>query len=158
MSDNNALEQAKAQLASIIQMVNALEVDYDRLEELRDLESNNHLDVPEQEELAELEEAADGCDSEDGARERILDDPLTVEVREGWHAPGDTGASPEEFQILLCTGGPAVRIFGELDEYCQPKRAWIQYQDWGTPWTEYITSSEEDDAVLTYCQQFYFGG
>lgn len=32
-----------------------------------------------------------------------------------------------------------------------------QYQDWGTPWTEYFPTSEELEKVLVYCQLHYFG-
>lgn len=171
---NHALEQAKAQAASIIAMVGALNVDYDRLEELKD-ERDGFVDpcadelAPEREhtiawaeanpedaeELAALEEAANGNDSEDEAREAIQNDALYVQVRSDWHAPGGDN-TPSEFQILLCTGGPAVRIVGELNEHCEPSRAWIEYQDWGTPWTQAFGVIDQD-TLLTYCQQFYFG-
>jgi hypothetical protein len=60
--------------------------------------------------------------------------------------------------ILLCTGGPAVRVFGTLDEHMQPDSARLEYQDWFTPWAPYVCPTEaESDALLTYCQQFYFG-
>lgn len=95
----------------------------------------------------------------DEALEAIQNDPLEVAVRSGWVAPAGkiNGQSPEEFKILLCTGGPAVQIIGELDEHCQPERARIEHQDWGTPWTEYRLSGDEQDVLLEYCRQFYFG-
>ena len=151
---NYALEQAKAQLESIRAMVVALTVDYDRLEELRNLEAEEMTDE-EKEELLELEEAAGDCEDEEDARQRIQEDPLEVSIRSGWYAPGET-PEPEEFRILLCTGGPAVQIIGELDEYKQPCRAWLQYQDWFTSWTDYIEPGTSDD-ILTYCREFYFG-
>jgi hypothetical protein len=200
MSDENlkhAEEQARAQLSSIIEMVAALEVDYDRLEELRDERNElpdgyeidpvvagfiwkcealnvgsdrfdsdeeaaraawSHANPDDAEELTELEEAAGDCESRDDAYERIQEDPLSIEVRTGWYSPGEA-PEPEEFNILLCTGGPAVRIIGELDQYKQPCRAWIEYQDWFTPWAELVSiEAYERDALLTYCQQFYFGG
>ena len=58
------------------------------------------------------------------AIEAITQDALSVEVRSGWHVPGDAdGAKPDEYAILLCTGGPAVRIVGKLSDYCQPETA-----------------------------------
>ncbi|MDR6858912.1 hypothetical protein J2W96_005244 [Variovorax guangxiensis] len=42
----------------------------------------------------------------------------------------------EEFEILLCTGGPTVRIVGDLDHHGEPDRARIEYQDWFEPWRE----------------------
>ena len=96
-------------------------------------------------------------DGQDPA-ERIHEDPLSVEVRSDWHSPGDGNDKSTEYMILLCTGGPAVRIIGELDEYGQPETAKIEYQDWFTPWVRYAnTSSEEDETLLTYARQFYYG-
>ena len=94
--------------------------------------------------------------AEDEAREAITDNALSVDVRSGWNSPGSLVA--EEYCILLCTGGPAVRITGELDQYNQPHTAEIQYQDWGTPWTRYHeTTEKEDEILLNYCQTHYFG-
>ena len=234
MSDS-AREQAIAQVASIRQMVAALSVDYDRLEELRELGSTpkftamlnipgflpdaepvdfddaddaleylrelakssieddeslsqedyeelcsdidcwsaiengefgitfrdyhysvvkdgNMLTEDEADELAELEDAAGECSSEDDAVERIDQDPLEICVRSGWHQIGEDMV-PEEFLILLCTGGPAVRIRGELDQYGSPCRVWIEYQDWGTPWTELVGLGYAYDDLLTYAQR-----
>ena len=95
---------------------------------------------------------------EDAARQVIQEDPLSVEVRSGWHTLGDKdGIKPEEYTILLCTGGPACRIIGTLNEYQEPETARIEHQDWGTPWTEYRLDADEEAVVLTYARQFYFG-
>ena len=171
-TNNHAKDQAAAQLSSIRGCLAALNCDYERLEELRELaiehrEFNlnnpgvsNRPETDEQwnteaAELAELEAAAHDCKDQDEARECIQEDPLSVQVRSGWANPGETFEA-EEFAILLCTGGPAVRIMGDLDEHNQPSRAYMQYQDWGTPWTDYF---EEGMAAtcLEYAQQFYFG-
>jgi DNA-binding transcriptional MerR regulator len=173
-----AYEQAQAQANSIATMVAALEVDYVRLEELKDelasLEFDlQNADTEEEkqdvlkqltewrtenaEELAELEEAANGMTDCDEAREAIQNDALDVQVRSAWYNPCASDESdPSEFMILLCTGGPAVRIMGELDDYLQPKRAWLEYQDWFQPWTE-APGIIDRDTLLTYCAQFYFG-
>ena len=80
---------------------------------------------------------------------------LSVEIREGWKEPGD-GASvePTEFQILLTTGGPALRIMGELDDG-EPRRCWLECQDWGTPWTQCFAKNER--ALQWFCGLFWFG-
>jgi hypothetical protein len=94
----------------------------------------------------------------EAAQITIEEDPLSVEVRGDWHAPGGEGAKPSEFMILLCTGGPAVRIRGELDRHSEPEKSRIEYQDWFTPWqTLPDLSDEENAALLDYCHQFYFG-
>lgn len=123
---NHAKEQAKAQLESIAKMISRLDHD-------------------------NPQEGSDALDA-------IQEDPLSIEVRGPWFIPGNVGADtrPEEFNILLCTGGPAVRIMGILDNG-EPTKAWIEYQDWGTPWTEYRLTSDEEETVLAYCRCFYFG-
>jgi hypothetical protein len=63
---------------------------------------------------------------------------------------------PSEFEILLCTGGPAVRILGDLGEHGQPTRAYMQYQDWGTPWTDHCESGA-GDTLLKYAAHFFYG-
>ncbi len=61
--------------------------------------------------------------------------PLSVLVRNGWHTPGESGdAEPEEFELLLSTGGPAVRVYGYLGAYGSIRSAELQVQDWGTQW------------------------
>jgi hypothetical protein len=71
------------------------------------------------------------------AQEDIDQSPLSVEVRSGWTAPGDE-CDPYEFRIILCTGGPAVQIHGEIGIDGEPCKAWLEYQDWGTPWVQYL--------------------
>jgi len=90
---------------------------------------------------------------EEAARQDIDEDPLSLEVRSGWHSPGGE-VEEEEFCLLLGTGGPAVRIVGDLDRG-EPSGARLEVQDWFKPWTEYIPA--EQDVLLTYCRCFYFG-
>lgn len=143
----------KSAAQSIAEMVAALECDYDRLEELREIR-----DVVEiAEELVELETAAGECESRDDAEQRIQEDPLSIEVRSGWETPALENPKAEEFRILLGTGGPATRIIGELDEHGEPTRARIQAQDWFKPWTDYTGDAISQDDLLTYCRCFYFG-
>lgn len=106
-----------------------------------------------EDELASLLAEAGGCENEDEARERIQEDPLEVQVCGGWHTPGEE-SEDEEFYILLCTGGPAVRIRGGLNRG-EPDRAWIEYQDWGTPWTHYFGADQ--GTLLAYCRELWFG-
>lgn len=109
------------------------------------------------EELAAAHKAEDDKRTED-AEQRIQEDALSVEVRSDWHSPGapDTvGAT--QYKILLCTGGPAVQIIGDLNDYNEPDNATIQYQDWFTPWTDLNTSSDDEKIMLAYARTFYFG-
>jgi hypothetical protein len=173
--DTHGLIQAAAQAASVADMVAALNCDFDRLQELRDErddltsaaedpESNDEQaeavaalaawDDENAAELNDLEHTAGDCADQDDARARIQEDALSVEVRSAWDVVGgDTTAA--EFRIVLCTGGPHVEIMGELDQHQQPCRAWMQYQDWGTPMAQFF--SVEQSTLLEYCSQFYFG-
>ena len=98
---------------------------------------------------------SENYENREEAFEAIQNDPLSVEVRSGWHSVGST-FPPDEFCILLCWGGPACRIIGDLDEHAQPEKPRLEYQDWGTNWTEYPLTEEEAAALQTYCEQFYF--
>jgi hypothetical protein len=74
--------------------------------------------------------------------------PLSVEVRSGWREPGDVASlDPDEFRILLSTGGPALRIMGELGRW-ESSRCWLEIQDWGTPWTRMFTQHEYESNAL----------
>lgn len=156
----------KCAMSSIKEMVAALECDYERLEELKSDRDNwtpGDSDQPEKweyafpdeaEELKDSLEQAGECTSREDAEQRIHEDPLSVEVRSGW-ASSKEEFQPEEFNILLSTGGPAVRILGELDANNEPCRAWLQTQDWGTPWTDYY-EPDTSDILLTYARCFCF--
>lgn len=131
-----AKEQAKAQFDSIKEMV-------ERLTAAKD---------------------GDDQDEQDAAREAIDEDPLSVEVRSDWHAPHVTADDrsdhdkPSEYCILLCTGGPAVRIVGNLNRWCEPESAHLECQDWGTLWTECEPrSAAAEKTLLAYASCFYYG-
>ena len=102
-------------------------------------------------------EANDDDEAREQARERIQEDPLSVQVRCPWQSVGEENVKPDQYNILLCTGGPAVRIIGTLSEHLEPDSACIQYQDWGTSWTDYPLISEQIAIVLEYAQHFYYG-
>ncbi|MEQ8849245.1 hypothetical protein [Botrimarina sp.] len=107
-------------------------------------------------ELAELEAAAGDCESWDDAAQRISEDPLSLRIF-GEYASGAWCAT--SYEILLTTGGPAVRIVGELDSYGEAESARLEVQDWGEPWTEYADA--DSDTPLAYCAalgQLYAGG
>lgn len=125
-----AMQQGRAQVESILEMVAALNA------------------------------AEHGSPAWEDAEQAIRDDPLSIQVRTDWHdvvaAPDETPAT--EFNILLCTGGPAVRLIGELTTYGEPDSVRVEVQDWGTPWTELRGLTEEEEAaLLSYCRVFYSG-
>ncbi len=150
-------EQAKAQAASIVAMVarlaHAQTCDNDGDCDLTDADLLEGLGLFSGTRIIDLH--YEEYHYEEHAGNALSEDPLSVEVRSNWHEPGDDD-SPGEFTILLCTGGPAVRIMVELYESAEPHRAWLEYQDWGTPWTQYF--DVEGATLLAYAQHFYYGG
>lgn len=142
----SAREQGQAQFDSIREMVEALET--------------------------AQENARTGGDETYAVESRIHESPLSVEVRSSWHSPSNRMPeynAPAEYQILLCTGGPACRIVGEFDAYRCPSSARMEVQDWGTPWTHiYPDAGNFDPAtgddfkgaeeiMLAYASCFWFG-
>src|ERR1035437_4802354 len=111
----SAKAQGQAQFDSIKQMVEALDAT-DRT----GLEGSHEWDR-----------------KREAAEQTIHEDALSVQVRSGWYQLGaaieDTG--PFEYEILLCTGGPACRIVGDLSEHGEPETARLEVQDWFQPWT-----------------------
>lgn len=127
---NHAEQQAQAQLESILEITAA---------------------------LAQADERGTE-DERDEARTAIHEDALSVEARGGWHMAGnhDELQEDEEFCILLCTGGPACRLIGSLEQ-SEPSECRMEWQDWGTRWTEYGPANAHQDALLAYARCFYFG-
>lgn len=105
--------------------------------------------------LARLKAACiDSDDAYETIREEIQEAPLSLAVRSNWSEPGEP-LKPEQFCILLSTGGPALRIVGQLGRFGCPENSRMEYQDWGTPWTEYTAMGS---AVLdSWAAQFYWG-
>ena len=93
-------------------------------------------------------------------RETIINSALSVEFRSGWYSSLYDRVrigEPAEFKILLSWGGPSLRIIGEIEENfaVNPK---LQYQDWGTLWTDLEITEDQQDALNWFCNCFYFGG
>lgn len=153
---DTAERQAELQLESVCEMVDRLRHARECEDETCEEHDHGYEDCPENgEECSNVAEYHD----EDKAREAITQDALDVQVRSGWESLnqiGEDGLEPQSFAILLCTGGPAVRIVGKL-EGGYPVRAQIEYQDWYTPWKRLGgLTKEQEDALLTYANEFYY--
>ena len=93
-------------------------------------------------------------------RESILNSALSVEFRSGWYSPlydRTRIIEPCEFKILLTWGGPALRVIGELNQYKEPENVKMQFQDWGTCWTDFEITENQQEALNWFCSCFYFG-
>lgn len=114
--------------------------------------------------LVELAEAhRDACKAEDwdaldAAQRAIHEDPLSVQVRDGWRSMSEESPGAAEFEILLSTGGPASRIRGTLDENGEIENFHIEVQDWFKPWTGFTFPGKQGDLIRDwYLSEFYFG-
>ena len=98
----------------------------------------------------------EGYTAMEAVEEEIMADPLEICVRSLW-TPLSYPMEADEFRILLCTGGPAVQIVGDLDVhggiFGQPH---IEYQDWFTPWCPLTITEDQQKDLLAYCQMFNF--
>ena len=107
--------------------------------------------------IVELMDAMEAAESEDMSdiMDRITEMPLSVCVRSGWQQPGGNDQSPEEYELLMGTGGPAVRIYGRLDEHGRPRSAELQGQNWFTP-LERTTVDQDEEVLLNFAGYFYY--
>ncbi len=103
-----------------------------------------------------LARQADDTDRIEAAEQAIREHPLEVAVRSGWVGCSDA-MNPEEYMILVGTGGPAYRLTGKLNGCNQPESVTPQFQDWGTPWMDVGYTVEDEEAMLAYVGCFYFG-
>ena len=140
----NAKQEAQSQVQSIVEMIRAMECDFDRLEELREEKrdcEDDGLAFEWSEELAELEKQAGEYADQDEARDAIYETPLSVEVRSGWHSVGEDAGEPEEFRIVLCTGGPHVELTGDIGGSVR-----VVFNDWDES-GEYYPDADERAAL-----------
>ena len=105
---------------------------------------------------AMLEAVANATDDErEAARTAIYDDPLAVDVRSGWVNVWAAEFEPVEYRVLLCTGGPAVQLEGELDDRNQPYNVQLQHQDWSDPSQTVPLTAEDTETLLNYVRHFF---
>ena len=96
-------------------------------------------------------------DDVDDIQERAMESVLSVDVRSSWTAWGSE-MEAEEFQIVLCTGGPEVVIHGRINQHDEPTDPVVNHRDWGTTYQAYYSDADDaDDALDWFCRQFYFG-
>ena len=128
-----AKDQAKAQLESITSMVMRLEHVQECSDAgcgLSDEQIYEGLGIFYLGEKASEEEREQYHNNEE-ATQAIAEDPLSVEVHSDWHTPGEENKETE-YKILLCTGGPAVQIVGDLGVDIDRETVDLEFQDWFT--------------------------
>jgi hypothetical protein len=86
----------------------------------------------------------------DEAFERIQEDALSVRY---FGERVDGVWSIDKVEILVTTGGPAVRVMCDIDDN-EPVNCWLEVQDWGKPWSQYYC---DRDVLLQYCETILGG-
>ena len=82
--------------------------------------------------------------------------PLSVLVRSVWTSPG-RNLEPAQYEILLSTGGPAVRLRGDLSIHGEPENVRMEAQDWFTSWERFPATGDEVSAMMDFAGLFWFG-
>ena len=130
---NHALQNAIGHIESIVE-------DYENFNYIENLNVTCDEDYEKQEKI----------------KESILNSALSVEFRSGWTS-NPNELEIEEFKILLTWGGPALRVIGDLNQYKEPENVKMQFQDWGTFWTDFEITENQQEALNWFCNCFYFG-
>jgi len=130
---NHALQNAIGHIESIVE-------DYENFNYIESLNVTCDEDYEKQEKI----------------KENILNSALSVEFRSGWTS-NPNELEIEEFKILLTWGGPALRVIGDLNQYKEPENVKMQFQDWGTLWTDFEITENQQEALSWFCNCFYFG-
>lgn len=84
--------------------------------------------------------------SEEEILKTITGQVISLTVRSSWEKV-DAELNPAEYNILLCTGGPAVRIIGDLDATGKPESAHMEYQDYDIPWMDMADDENGNEAM-----------
>lgn len=100
--------------------------------------------------MARYDNALD--DDLDDVTQEILEYPLDLSVRCTEWMPIGPDLEPDEYRVLLSTGGPAVQITGSIGPDNEPSSVKLQHQSWFTPWSNYPLSQPEQDVLLRFVQ------
>ena len=125
---DTAMEQAQAQVESVVALMSALG---------QASETNEPQDLD-----GELL-------TEDQLYTRVYETPLSVEYRSAWCTELGQLSEPDECRVVLCTGGPHVELRAGLNQYGGPRDdVRVLYQDWFEPLSQlYISGAEVRDAL-----------
>jgi hypothetical protein len=86
--------------------------------------------------------------------DRLTEMPLSTNVRCGWRVIGEKPVDCE-YEILLRTEGPAVRITGDLDSYGDPVTATLECKELGAHWRR--ARDQDKLTLMIFANMFYYG-
>ncbi|MFN9371507.1 MAG: hypothetical protein ACK6D3_06450 [Planctomycetaceae bacterium] len=140
MNAEQELEQVKKGAVDVCRRYAALlALNWQRLEELREIEFPTEQESFEKEEMEELLGDC-GVTDEQEALDYLSNVPLDITCNSGNVSLSDWPPRyPDSVAVLLATGGPAYRLWIDLDGGkfgVDVQRVRVQAQDWGTPWVD----------------------
>jgi len=115
-----------------------------KTEELQEISTGTLADI------LEWHQMPDGDEKWDAAAER----PLSVLFRSGWSSGSEFVADGGQCEILLGTGGPAVRIMADIDGKKGIVNPRVEAQNWGVPWTECKATGDQEKALRAFVAHF----
>jgi hypothetical protein len=109
-------------------------------------------------EVARLAELLEADPDNDELQDELRALALSQEVRSDWRCLSIAGETePDEWRLVLCTGGPHVEVRGEFNNYGDPETASLWAADWGQSLAEVPISQSSADLLLWFGQTFYWG-
>jgi hypothetical protein len=93
-------------------------------------------------------------DTREAIEQALREGPLSIETRADWISPSEVAGEAVEFRILISTGGPALRVVGDLSPITNVSMEW---QDWFTPWTTYTDTTTDQDEALEWWAELLVG-
>jgi hypothetical protein len=109
-------------------------------------------------EVARLAELLEADPDNDELQDELRALALSQEVRSDWRCFVATEeCDPDEWRLVLCTGGPHVEVRGEFNNYGDPETASLWAADWGQSLAEVPIPQSSADLLLWFAQTFYWG-
>jgi hypothetical protein len=156
-ADNaHALQNAQGHLSRLINLHACHECMTDRVEGRRFASQGRPAELTWKQRVLLIKELGftgdNWADTAEAIEERVREMPLSLLFRTGWFRTCEE-AETAEFELLLSTGGPALRITGDVldDSLVGPV---MQMQDWGTPWVDVCTDAQDDRALVWFIDHF----
>jgi hypothetical protein len=152
----DALQNAQGHLSQIIDLHACYECMTDRAEGRRFASQGRPAELTWKQRVLLIKELGftgdNWADTAKAIKERVQEMPLSLLFRTGWFRTCEE-AETAEFELLLSTGGPALRIIGDVlnDWLVRPV---MQMQDWGTRWGDVYTDEQDDRALAWFINHF----
>jgi hypothetical protein len=109
------------------------------------------------EELLHNYDTAEDESDKDDALTAIYENPLelTKDYDQMEDQDGEIHYGKElSYNLLLCTGGPAVRVIGNLNKWKEADSAKLQHQDWFTSWKDAPLTKDQKENLIRYVNFF----